>query len=226
MTIAAVTAKKTSPRNHANARPRRSVQRHERTSRGPICAPARAPAGRGRRGGATATHPVSLHRLLRRPADERQHRGAEQQHRRHREERVPHRRRRQLLRRCRIVAASGRDGSKKKISPSAGFGANATPPVTMRASPSRRARAPSRAPCRRRGRGARCARRSSRTCATVDAERERALQPAARHRAQPVGEDRDHQRRDHQAEDQDPREQAVAAQRDVGVTDGFPSVIR
>ena len=55
---------------------------------------------------------------------------------------------------------------------------------------------------------------------------ERALEPAARHRAQAVGEDRDHQRRDHQGQDQRRREQAVAAERDdVGDRRALLSVI-
>ena len=87
--------------------------------------------------------PVALERLLGRPAGEREHRRRDEQHRSDRVDRVRERGRSSGLRSSwRIVAASGRTGSNRKVSPSSGLAAKARLPATIAsitASPSARA---------------------------------------------------------------------------------------
>ena len=104
-----------------------------------------------------------------------------------------------------IVAASGRAGSTKKMTPSSGFGAKPTEPVTiesMIASPSARAVA-STAAATIAGRAARTLTVHSARQRLTPSETEPSRQPIG-HGAQGVDHDGDHDRRDHHGQDQDP----------------------
>ncbi len=114
-----------------------------------------------------------------------------------------------------IVAASGREGSNRKMIPSSGFGAK---PTRARHHREHHGLAQRAGGGEHRARDQRRPRRLRHDlperAPAIHAKGQRALDPRARHRAQPLHEHRRHQRGDHHDEDQHSRDQAVAGERD------------